>query len=169
MYNGVDWGYFPDPWAFNRMGYDPAHQRLYVFDEASANKMYNDATADLLKRKGLTNHDLITADSAEPKSIADYNKYGLLCNPVQKGAGSIEYSMKWLQSLTAIVIDPKRCPNTYAEFSAYEYQRSRDGEIISGYPDKNNHHIDAVRYGTELIWKKPGEKAPTVYRSPFFQ
>ena len=86
---------------------------------------------------------------------------------MQKGAGSIEYSMKWLQSLKAIVIDPVKCPQTYAEFSAYEYARSREGEIISGYPDKNNHHIDAVRYGTEPLWQRPGEKKPPVYVSPF--
>lgn len=169
VYNGLDWGYFPDPWAFNRMYYNAAQQKLYVFDEATEWKLGNEETASILRKKGLGKSDRIIADSAEPKSIADYNKFGLLCNPVQKGAGSIEYSMKWLQSLSAIVIDPVRCPQTYAEFTAYEYQRSRDGEIISGYPDKNNHHIDAVRYGTETIWKKPGEKGPTIYRSPFFQ
>ena len=77
--------------------------------------------------------------------------------PAQKGPGSVDYSMKWLQSLKQIVIDPKRCPETMAEFSGYEYDRTKDGDIISGYPDRDNHHIDAVRYATEMIWKKPGD------------
>ena len=65
--------------------------------------------------------------------------------------------MKWLQSLVKIVIDPARCPDTYEEFTEYEYERTRDGEIISGYPDRDNHHIDAVRYATEAIWKRRGK------------
>ena len=33
----------------------------------------------------------------------------------------------------------------------------KDGEIITGYPDKNNHHIDAIRYPTERVWRKRGQ------------
>ena len=72
--NGLDWGYYPDPWAFNRMQYDAAQRVLYIFDEATARKQGNKETADRLIAKGLTREDRITADSAEPKSIADYNK-----------------------------------------------------------------------------------------------
>ncbi len=75
----------------------------------------------------------------------------------EKGPGSVDYSMKWLQSLTQIVIDPVRCPDTYKEFTRYEYERTKDGDIISGYPDKDNHHIDAVRYGMESVWKRRGQ------------
>ena len=63
------------------------------------------------------------------------------------------------------MIDPKLCPDTYAEFSSYEYMRTKSGDIISGYPDSNNHHIDAVRYGTEEIWKRAGNKPKQTYRS----
>lgn len=154
MLNGVDWGYFPDPWAFNRVHYDAARRTLYIFDELTAYKKGNKETAEMLTARGLTREDRITADSAEPKSVADYNKLELKCFGAEKGPGSVEYSMKWLQSLLRIVIDPARCPDTYAEFTGYEYERTKDGEIISGYPDKNNHHIDAVRYATERIWRR---------------
>ena len=33
----------------------------------------------------------------------------------------------------------------------------KDGNVIEGYPDKNNHNIDAVRYATESIWKRRGK------------
>ena len=59
--------------------------------------------------------------------------------------------MKWLQSLSAIVIDPERCPDTLKEFLEYEYDRDKSGEIIDGYPDMCNHHIDAVRYALEAV------------------
>lgn len=162
--NGVDWGYFPDPWAFNRVQYDAARRTLYIFDELTANKKGNAETAKMLTDRGLTRQDRITADSAEPKSVADYNKLGLKCLAAEKGPGSVEYSMKWLQSLVQIVIDPVRCPDTYAEFTGYEYERTKDGEVISGYPDANNHHIDAVRYATEREWKR-GERGNKKYTS----
>ena len=166
--HGLDWGFYPDPWAYNGMHYDAARQMLYIFDELTRWKLGNNETAQLLKDHGLTREDKITADSAEPKSVADYNKLGLRCYGAEKGPGSVDYSMKWLQSLKGIVIDPVRCPDTWAEFSAYEYERNKDGEIISGYPDANNHHIDAVRYGTEHIWRRPGQKGQQkAYVSPF--
>ena len=161
--NGLDWGYYPDPFAFNRMQYDAAQRTLYIFDELTARKQGNKETAERLLEKGLTRSDRITADSAEPKSIADYNKFGLSCVGAQKGAGSVEYSMKWLQQLNKIVIDPKRCPDTAKEFTCYEYERTKDGDIISGYPDRDNHHIDAVRYGTEPIYRIPGQPVPKKY------
>lgn len=161
--NGLDWGYYPDPFAFNRMQYDAAQRTLYIFDELTARKQGNKETADSLLAKGLTRNDRITADSAEPKSIADYNKFGLSCVGAQKGAGSVEYSMKWLQQLNKIVIDPRRCPDTAREFTSYEYERTKDGDIISGYPDRDNHHIDAVRYGTEPIYRVPGQPIPKKY------
>lgn len=162
---GVDWGYFPDPWAFNRCHYDAARRVLYIFDELTAVRKGNRETADMLLAHGLTRDDLITADSAEPKSVADYNKFRLRCMGARKGPGSVEYSMKWMQSLVSIVIDPAECPDTAKEFLGYEYERTKDGEFVSGYPDRNNHHIDAVRYATEPIWQIPGQGVREKYTS----
>jgi phage terminase large subunit len=97
------------------------------------------------------NHTKITADSAEPKSIDELKRAGLSIYGATKGAGSVEHGMKWLASLNEIIIDNKRCPNAADEFLSYEYMRTKDGEIISGYPDKNNHFIDACRYACENI------------------
>ena len=156
VYRGVDWGWFPDPFAYNEMYYDSNRCRLLITDEVHCNKKSNRQTADMLIAKGITPADLITADSAEPKSIGDYRSYGISCRAVEKGPDTVEYSMKWLQSLSEIIIDEKRCPETAKEFQQYEYERTKDGEIISGYPDKNNHHIDAVRYALSPVWRKKG-------------
>lgn len=67
----------------------------------------------------------------------------------RKVPDSIEYGIKFLQSLEAIIIDPVRCPNTKKEFYEYEYERDNKGEFKACYPDKNNHCIDAVRYALE--------------------
>ena len=157
IYCGVDWGYYPDPWAFNIMHYDAARRVLYIYGELTAWKKGNRETADMLIEFGVNDRQLITADSAEPKSVADYRDYGLYCLGAIKGPGSVDYSMKWLQSLARIVIDPARCPDTYEEFLGYEYERTKDGEIMSGYPDANDHHISAVRYAMESVWKWRGQ------------
>lgn len=158
VYNGVDWGFYPDPWAFNQMHYDAARKTLYIFGELTAKRKGNRETADMLIEYGITGSDLIIADSAEPKSISDYNGYELYCRGVVKGPGSVEYRMKWLQALDAIIIDPERCPDTYKEFSEYEYEIDpKTGEPIKGYPDLDNHHIDATSYGTFPVWKRRGQ------------
>lgn len=155
-YRGVDWGWYPDPYAYNCMTYIPSQLKLIIYDELHFNKMSNKKTAEELEKRGVTPNDLIYCD-IENKSIADYREYGLLARKAIKGPGSVDYSMKWLQSLREIVIDNRRCPHTAQEFLEYEYDRDKDGNVISGYPDKNNHHIDACRYGMCGVWKRRGE------------
>lgn len=158
VYHGVDWGWYPDPWAFNSCYYHAGKKTLYIFDELTRHRTPNEDTFKLLqeRRVGFGN-GLLTADSAERKSCADYTRWGLRCIPAIKGPGSVEQGCKWLQSLNAIVIDPKRCPDTAKEFLEYEYEADKDGTPLPGYPDYNNHHIDAVRYSLESVWRRAGQ------------
>lgn len=158
IYCGIDWGWFPDPFRFHKMAYLPSEKRLYIFDEISGNKLTNKVIGELLTEHGVTHDMRITADSAGegPKSIKDFREMGFSMRKAKKGPGSVEYSMKWLSSLCEIVIDPKRCPNALKEFLEYEYEVNLEGEVISGYPDKNNHSIDSVRYALEEVWSKRG-------------
>ena len=149
VYRGIDWGYYPDPFAYNECSYDAARRTLYIFGEITARRMGNAQTAQLVLERGRS--EPITADSAEPKSIGDYRAEGIRCSGAKKGPGSVGHGMKWLQSLEAIVIDPARCPDTLREFMEYEYERDGDGTPMDGYPDAGNHHIDAVRYALESV------------------
>ena len=153
--NGVDWGWYPDPWAFNRCHYDAARKTLYIFDELTRLRTSNEETAKLVQQR-IESWESVTADSAEMKSCADYRAFGILCREAVKGPGSVNQSMKWLQGLAAIVIDPHRCPDTAKEFSEYEYEVGRDGTVLPGYVDADNHHIDAVRYAVNRIWMRRG-------------
>lgn len=181
IYSGLDWGWFPDPFAFNKVHFDIARRNLYIFAEYRVNKQTNRNTFDALyhekeiyteeflinsresgnfirQRHFMEPDEILTADNAEPKSISDYKSYGGYgCRPAEKGPDSVNYSMKWLQSLNHIYIDPVRCPETLKEFVEYEYERDKDDEVISGYPDANNHNIDAVRYALERVWKRKGK------------
>lgn len=156
-YSGVDWGWYPDPWAYNRIYYDSARKCLYIFCEETRRKTSNADTAKIVQQFSPAD-ELCICDSAEEKSVDDYRASGIRSRAAEKGPGSVAYSMKWLQSLYEIVIDPVRCPDTAKEFSEYEYERDKKtGEILNEYPDAANHHIDAVRYATNLIWKRRGE------------
>lgn len=155
---GVDWGFYPDPWAFNRIHYDAARRTLYIFCELTCYKTVNRETAQKIKNLGVGPKEQITADSAEPKSVEDYREQGLFCRGAVKGPGSLGYSFHWLQGLRRIVIDPDRCPDTLKEFLEYRYERGKDGKVLPGYPDRNNHHIDAVRYATEPVWGRRGNQ-----------
>lgn len=158
LYQGMDFGWFPDPLAWTKMCYQPNKLTLYIFDEFVVNKMSNAKVWSYLQQeKGVKNDDLITADSAEPKSIGDFQSYGSLMRGAKKGPDSVEYSMKWLSGLAKIVIDPKRCPKSAEEFSTYEHPQDKDGNYITGYVDKDNHCIDSVRYATNPIWRRKGE------------
>lgn len=156
--NGVDWGWYPDAWAYNRVQYDAARRTLYIYDELTRWRTANRDTAHLLLARGVGTETggPLTADSAEPKSCGDYRAEGLPCREAVKGPGSVNQSMKWLQSLAAICIDPKRCPDTAREFGEYEYEVGKDGQVLPGYPDADNHHIDAVRYATNRLWTRRG-------------
>lgn len=152
---GVDWGWYPDPWAFNRVHFDAARRTLYIFDEATRFRASNQETAALIAPR-LGPEEVVIADSAEEKSVSDYRALGIRCRAAVKGPGSVGYSMKWLQSLARIVIDPVRCPDTAREFMGYLYETDRWGRVVEGYPDRENHHIDAVRYAMNGTWRRRG-------------
>lgn len=157
---GVDFGFAADPFVYVACFYH--NNKLFIFDEIYAKGMTNHNAAEKIFEKGFANK-LIVCDSAEPKSINDLRMFGLRVRGARKGPDSIEYGIRFLQSLEKIVIDPERCPNVAREFSEYELERDMDGEFKSVYPDKNNHTIDAVRYALEdEITKK---KARVIKRS----
>ena len=158
--HGLDWGFYPDPASYGKMHYDSARRTLYIYGEA---RYWKKSNTDLYKELTDTEYgllgdsDMLIADSAEPKSVNDFRAYGSNCRGAEKGPESVKYSIKWLQGLTAIIIDNVRAPYHAQEFLDYEFERTKDGEIISEYPDKNNHAIDDTRYACNLIWKRRGE------------
>lgn len=158
IYNGIDWGFARDPFRFVKMHFDRKKLELYIFDEYDTSRTRNEDVFHILfdDLKKVRKDELITADSAEEKSIADFKAYGAFIRGAEKGPESVRYGIKWLQGLRHIYIDKRRCPYTYKEFIDYEYEQDRDGNFISAYPDANNHSIDAVRYGLEKYWRRKG-------------
>ena len=157
IYQGVDFGWYPDQFAFLRTYYDAAREKIYLLDELYVNKWSNAQTAKWILDRGYNDYSII-CDSAEPKSVNDYRDAGLPAKGAVKGPGSVEYGFKWLQTRT-LVIDPHRTPYAYEEITNYEYDRDKDGNVISGYPDANDHAISALRYAYEPHFNRRGNSA----------
>ena len=142
---GIDFGYAADPFVYIVCSVNK--RRLYIIDEIFEVGISNEAAAEKIVAKGYGG--LITCDSAEPKSIHRLRELGLRAVGAKKGPDSINYGIKFLQSLDEIVIDPVSCPNAAREFSGYELECNIYGGFRSEFPDKDNHTIDAVRYALE--------------------
>lgn len=145
---GIDFGYAADPFVYVVGHYDSKRKILYIFDEIYKVGLSNAKAAGMIKERA-NYSQLIVCDSAEPKSIAELREYGLRVRGAKKGPDSIEYGIKFLQSLDGIVIDNIRCPKTAEEFYNYALEPDGNDGFKDGYPDKDNHTIDAVRYALE--------------------
>lgn len=168
IYCGIDWGFSVDPFAFIRCSYDRRTQTVYMINEIVKRGCSNKEIADMIKKAGfdkatpaeyyysyfehrmIDTPQLIICDSAEPKSVYDLQNLDINAIQCKKYPGSVNYGIRWLQS-KHIVIDPKRTPNAYREFTEYEYETTKDGEFLASVPDANNHCIDAARYALDQI------------------
>ncbi|WP_270601530.1 PBSX family phage terminase large subunit [Anaerostipes hominis (ex Lee et al. 2021)] len=148
---GLDFGYGADPLAYLKMHYDKTRKRLFLFGEIYAVKMGNTKLARELKKFNPLNR-MITADSEEPRAIAALQELGIRITGAKKGPGSVDFGMEFLSDeIEEIIIDPERCPNAKREFTGYELEQDKNGNFKGGYPDKDNHTIDAARYGLEDV------------------
>ena len=143
--NGIDWGFSNDPFAFTRNHYDRARGKLYICDEIYEVGLLNEDSAK--KVKEIIGDEAVCCDSAEPKSIQEYTQLGISAYGAKKGKGSIEYGVKFMQSLE-IIIHPK-CVNTIKEFKKYSYQEDKNGKILPIIKDEWNNAIDSIRYSLE--------------------
>lgn len=174
VYCGLDWGFSVDPFAFVRLSYDRKTDTVYLLDELYQKNCSNARIAELIKEKGYhlsgklspggvmyspyAEQQTIFADAAEPKSIADLRGAGLKIYPCKKYPGSVIYGIRWLQN-RKIVIDPKRTPHAWKEFTEYEYLTTKDGEFLADVPDENNHILDACRYALDRLINNRGVSA----------
>jgi len=143
---GIDFGYAIDPVVFGKMHYDSTRKKLYIFKEFSGINVSNRKLYDNIKQESTK---LTIADSAEPKSIAELQDYGMKIKGAKKGPDSVVYGIKFLQDLEEIIIDPQRCPRASKEFINYSLEVDRNGEVKSKFPDKDNHCLDMCRYALE--------------------
>ncbi len=157
IYQGQDWGWYPDPKAFIRAAYIHNTETIYLLDELGGCKIRNSEMAQQIRAKGYNDYT-ICCGADEQESIVDFRDAGLPARQAHVGPGSVKYTFEWIQC-RKMVIDPKRTPRAYKEIIEYEHEVDSNGEVIADYPDHNNHWIDALRYATSPLSMRRGNSA----------
>jgi len=148
--NGLDFGFSSSPAAICQSHYDRNHKTIYVYADGRRGEFYetgitNNVLADEIKAR--IGRNWITCDSAEPKSIAELQGYGVNAQAAQKGKDSVNHGIQWLKQQT-IIVDVK-CVGARKELLAYKWKEDAAGNATETPVDKNNHFIDALRYAYE--------------------
>ena len=134
---GMDFGYTNDPTSIIE---------VYKLNET---RILNEVTY----QTGLLNSDIakllpknvpVYADSAEPKSIADIQRYGITIKGVTKGKDSINYGIDVMQREDYLVTS--QSTNLIKELRSYCWDTDKTGKRLNKPIDNFNHAIDAVRY-----------------------
>jgi phage terminase large subunit len=146
---GMDWGYSNDPTSLIAMY---KYNDAYIFDELIYQKgLLNSDISNLLKTNNV--NDIIYADSAEPKSIAELNSYGHNVLPVSKGRDSIVYGLNLINQNKVYVTS--RSKNLINELRNYTWMIDKQGNKLNKPIDAYNHAIDAMRYAMTSQLENP--------------
>ncbi len=134
---GLDFGYTNDPTSCIEIY---KHNEKRILNE-------------IVYQTGMLNSDIanklpkdvpVYADSAEPKSIADIQRYGITIKGVTKGRDSINYGIDVMQRENYLVTS--NSTNLIKELRSYCWDTDKTGKRLNKPIDNYNHAIDAVRY-----------------------
>jgi len=145
---GMDFGYSNDPTAIVAIY---KYNGGFIFDEITFQKgLSNKQIADVLLN---VPHALVIADSAEPKSIDEIKSYGIYILPANKGQGSINQGIQYVQDQRCSIT--KQSTNIIKEYRNYLWKTDKDGKIINVPDNGFDHSMDAIRYALESFKPKP--------------
>jgi phage terminase large subunit len=158
-YQGVDFGFRPDPLAAVRVWVHD--DRLWLEHEAYATEIEIDKMAGFVADAIPRFAEYVSrADSAEPKTISYAQRHGLpRMEPVKKWPNSVLEGVRFMRSFREIVIHP-RCKNSIRDFRLYSHKVNTAGDVLPDLEDANNHSPDAVRYALAPLIKG-GRQAQT--------
>lgn len=134
---GLDFGYTNDPSAIIEVY---KHNETRILNEVKYQTgMLNSDIAKVLPKS-----IPVYADSAEPKSIADIQRYGITIKGVTKGRDSVNYGIDVMQAQSYLVTS--NSTNLIKELRSYCWDVDKAGKRLNKPIDNFNHALDAVRY-----------------------
>lgn len=154
---GLDFGYSVDPTALVDI-YE--YNGGYILDETLYQKeLSNKGIADRINNLP-TPETLVIADSAEPKSIDEIKTYGVNIIGAQKGPGSVNQGISFVQAQKISVT--RRSLNILKAYRNYTWKKNDlRGNVIQT-PDDSIHEwsntMDAIRYGFNGIGTNPNQE-----------
>jgi phage terminase large subunit len=135
---GLDFGFSSDPTAMVKVL--KRGKRLWVQEILHHQGLTNPDIADLMQTCGIEKHQVIIADSAEPKSIEELRRLGYRnIRAAAKGQDSVRAGIQKIRGYE-VHVHPESA-NLIQEYYQYAYRTGTDQPI-----DAHNHLMDAFRY-----------------------
>jgi phage terminase large subunit len=152
---GLDYGYTNDPTAIIDIY---VWNNAFIWDEIFYQRgASNKDIADVIKMQ--PEQVLLIPDSSEPKSNDELKSYGVSLVPAQKGQGSVNQGIQYVQDQTVYIT--RRSINLIKERDNYAWMiDKKTGETINTPIDMWNHAMDAGRYGMESLKATVKERKP---------
>lgn len=163
---GADWGFGSDPTTLVRM-FIKGNKLLIDYESYALGLDLDKIAATWRAAVPACDTRPIYADNSQPQTIAHVRNFGFIISGADKWSGSVMDGINYLRSFEEVVIH-ERCYYTGTEFRLYSYKTDRlSNEVLPELVDKNNHCIDASRYGLQKyircknigIWEKLGARS----------
>jgi len=136
---GMDFGFHPDPDAMSKIAVDDRKRKIYISERLYANDLQVSDLKGAIKLIALP-HDLIIADSADPRMIQELRNSNLNVKPIKKYDGSVLEGIRLVQDYDIIV--DKESTNLIREFRNYTWNDKKAGIPNKGF----DHLLDGLRY-----------------------
>ncbi len=139
---GMDFGFTNDPTTLTAVY--RYNSELYIDELIYKTKLTNSDIVKEFELLGIKKHDMIVADSAEPKSIEDIRRAGYRIEGAKKGADSIKNGLDTL--LRYPINITKHSINLKNEMRTYRWASDKEGKQTNVPEAGNDHAIDGIRY-----------------------
>ena len=144
---GLDFGFETSYNALVKCAVDDKNKWLYIYDEIYLNHVTDDKFASLPEMQELKD-ELITADSAEPKTISYYRQMGFKMRPCKKFVGSRLANTRKMKRFRRIICSPK-CKNCIRELRDLTYKKDAKGNIWYDEFNIDPHTFSALWYALD--------------------
>lgn len=144
---GLDFGFETSYNALIKCAVDDDKKWLYIYDEIYLNHITDDKFANLPEMVELKD-EMITADSAEPKTITYYRQMGYKMRPCKKFVGSRLANTRKMKRFKRIICSPK-CKNTIRELRDLTYKKDGKGKIWYDEFNIDPHTFSALWYALD--------------------
>jgi phage terminase large subunit len=143
---GLDFGFHPDPDAMLKIAIDEKNRKIYARECFYLNNLQVSDLKQAIKVNARS-HELIVADSANPRMIAELRKEFNI-KGVEKASGSVAEGIRLVQDYD--IVTDKESVNLIKELRNYTWNDKKAG-IPNG---SFNHLLDGLRYYVHSTTKR---------------